>query len=88
MFIGDGKEGFDDLVQLISDFPEPDNYDYDSFEFEILTDCNSAFVNYLYGPTGKITEGNRMDFSSHSLYLTGQEEELRIRVLQSTPVRK
>lgn len=36
----------DALVQLIIDFPEPAIYSFEDFDFDIESDCNSAFLNY------------------------------------------
>ena len=40
----------DKLVQLIKDFPEPVDYIFEDFEFDINSDYNSAFLKYYcYG---------------------------------------
>ena len=86
----DGEEmKFEELVQFIKDWPEPDKYNFDEFDFEIETDCNSAFVNYYYGPprhVGDSTQNDRYDL--HSAYLKRVGNELKINFLHSTTVKK
>lgn len=85
---GDGGEmSFNDLVQFIKDWPEPDKYNFDEFNFEIETDCNSAFVNYYYSPTGHIRDTAKIDrYDLHSAYVKRVENELKINFLHSTSV--
>lgn len=55
----------DKLVQLIKDFPEPIEYVFEDFEFDIDSDCNSAFLKYFcYGIR---TENDTVKVKSYDL---------------------
>ena len=86
LMYGDGGEmDFNELVQLIKDWPEPDKYKFDEFDFEIETDCNSAFANYYYGPprhVGDSAQINRYDL--HSAYLKRVGNKLKLNFIHST----
>ena len=85
----DGEEmKFEELVQFIKDWPEPDKYKFDEFDFEIETDCNSAFVNYYYGPPGHVGDSTQIDrYDLHSAYLKRVGNEFKINFIHSTTVK-
>lgn len=87
---GDGGEmTFNELVQFIKDWPEPDNYKFDEFDFEIETDCNSAFVNYYYGPPDLVEDSTQIEsYDLHSAYLKRVGNQLKINFVHSTTVNK
>jgi hypothetical protein len=81
----DGEWNFNELVQFIKDWPEPDRFNYDEFDFEIETDCNGAFVNYYYGPPGLVRDSIQIDrYNLHSAYIKRVGNELKINFLHST----
>lgn len=83
----DGEWNFNDLVQFIKDWPEPDKYNFDEFDFEIETDCNSAFVNYYYGPTGHGGDNPQIDrYGLHSAYIKRVGKELKLDFIHSTSI--
>ena len=75
MYGDEGEINFNELVQFIKDWPEPDEYKFDEFDFEIETDCNSAFIHYYYGPD-----------NLHSAYLKRVGNELKINFLHSNRI--
>ncbi len=89
LMYGDGREmNYDELVQFIKDWPEPDKYNYHEFDFEIESDCNSAFVKYYYGPTDQdVASSEEGAFHLHSVYLVAVGTELKVRFLHSSVVK-
>ncbi len=75
----------DKLVQLINDFPEPVDYMFEDFEFDIDSDCNSAFLSYYcYGIR---TENDTVKVKSYDLqsaYIVRVGEELKLSFLHSS----
>ena len=68
---------------------KPDKYNFDEFDFEIETDCHSAFVNYYYGPPRHARDSTKNDkYDLHSAYLKRVGNELKINFLHSTTVKK
>jgi hypothetical protein len=87
---GDGGEkNLNELIQFIKDWPEPDNYKFDEFDFEIETDCNSAFINYYYGPQGRLGNNAQIDmYHLHSAYIIRVGNELKINFIHSTTIKQ
>ena len=85
---GDGGEkNLNELIQFIKDWPEPDKYNFNEFDFEIETDCNSAFVNYYYGPPGHVGDNDQIDrYNLHSVYIKRVGNELKINFIHGTTV--
>jgi len=84
-----GVMNFNELVQFIKDWPEPDKYNFDEFDFEIETDCNSAFVNYYYGPPRHVGDSTQIDrYDLHSAYFKRVGNELKLNFIHSTTVKQ
>ncbi|NNK83776.1 MAG: hypothetical protein HKO92_11685 [Flavobacteriaceae bacterium] len=86
IYSNDGEMNFNELVEFIQDWPEPDKFNFNEFDFEIETDCNSAFVNYHYGPTDINSENTQIDL--HSAYIKRVGNELKINFLHSNTMEK
>ena len=86
MYGDEGEFNFNELVQFIKDWPEPDKFSFDEFDFEIETDCNSAFVNYYYSPTD--TDGINSQIDLHSVYIKRVGNELKINFFHSNTMKK
>ncbi|MBT8394936.1 MAG: hypothetical protein KJN66_08805 [Bacteroidia bacterium] len=84
MFGDEGEWNLNDLMQFIKDWPDPDEYSFNEFGFEIETDCNGAFVNYYYGP---IDSDDKDQIDLHSVYIKRVENKLKINFLHSTTVK-
>ena len=75
----------DEFVGFIKAFPEPIDYKFDDFEFEIETDCNSAFVNYYSrGVRSKDDTSQITVFELQSAYIKRIGNELKLSFLHST----
>jgi len=75
----------DAFVRFIKAFPEPIDYKFDDFEFEIETDCNSAFVNYYSrGVWSKDDTSQITVFDLQSAYIKRIDNELKLSFLHST----
>ena len=77
----------DKLVQLIKDFPEPIDYIFEDFEFDIDSDCNSAFLKYYC--YGLRTENDTVRVKSYDLqsaHIIRVGDELKLNFIHSSTV--
>ena len=86
----DGEEmNLNELIQFIKDWPEPDKYKFDEFDFEIETDCNSAFAKYYYGPPRSDRDSTRVDrYDLQSVYLKRIGNNLKLNFLHLTTAKQ
>ena len=74
----------DDLVDFIKAFPEPIDYQFNNFDFEIEADCNSAFVHY-YARGIRAEDTTSTVFTDlHSAYIKRMDNELKLAFIHST----